>query len=61
MNSNLSSLKPNALWENFENICITSFKVQDQTLAYWINVNFTLTRTGQQLKKSKKLRVQSAV
>ena len=47
--------------ENFENIRITSVKVQDRTLPYWINVNFTLKRTGQRLKKSKKLRVQSAV
>ena len=47
--------------ENFENIRITSVKVQDRTLPYWKNVNFTLKRTGQRLKKSKKLRVQSAV
>ena len=47
--------------EIFENIRITSVKVQDRTLPYWIKVNFTLKRTGQRLKKSKKLRVQSAV
>ena len=47
--------------EKFENIVISSVTVQDRKLPFWLNVNFTLKRTGQRFKQVKKFSVQREV
>ena len=42
--------------EQFENIVISSVTVQDRKLPFWLNVNFTLKRTGQRFKQVKKFK-----
>lgn len=46
---------------DFQHILISSVNIQDRKLPYWLNINFTLQRTGQRLKEVKKFTVQKEI